>query len=374
MFNKKIIALLAAAMMVATVFVGCGSNNKAANNKEGAKVENKEESKDDVEKKIFVGLSTDEGGINDKSFNQSADTGINKAKEELKNVEYKAIEPDSKEDYEENLEALVGEGADLVFGVGFQMADAVTAVAESHTDNKFAIIDSVVELPNVQSICFKEQEGSFLMGVIAGKMTKTNKVGFIGGKDFELINRFEVGFAAGVKAVNPEAAEALISRKSVKYADSFGDVSKGFELGTALYDEGCDIVYHAAGGVGIGLFDATQKQREAGNEVWAIGVDMDQAVTLPDYKDVILSSMIKRVDVGTYSSVKDVAADKFQGGSVTVLGLAEDGVGIADTTKDNTPEEIIQLAEKYKEAIVKGDFVVPATLDELSKFEVPEVK
>jgi basic membrane protein A and related proteins len=377
MFNKKIISLLAAVMMVATVFVGCGSNDKATENKEGTKVENKEEkaeeSKDDVEKKIFIGLSTDEGGINDKSFNQSANAGITKAQDEFK-VEYKYLEPDSKEDYEENLELLVDEGADLVFGVGFQMADAVKAAAENHTDSKFAIIDSVVELPNVQSIGFKEQEGSFLMGVIAGKMTKTNKVGFIGGKDFELINRFEVGFAAGVKAVNPEAAEALISRKSVKYADSFGDVNKGFELAKALYDEGCDIVYHAAGGVGIGLFDATKKERESGNEVWAIGVDMDQAVTLPEYKDVILSSMIKRVDVGTYNAVKDVKDNKFQGGNVTVLGLAEDGVGIADTTKDNTPEEFIQLAEKYKEAIVKGDFVVPATLDELSKFEVPEVK
>lgn len=378
MFNKKIIALLAAAMMVATVFVGCGSNNKPAENKEGTKVENKEEkpeeSKDNVEKKIFIGLSTDEGGVNDKSFNQSANDGIKKVQSELGNVDYKYLEPDSKEDYEENLELLVDEGADLVFGVGFQMFDAVSAVAGNHPESKFGIIDSVVELPNVQSICFKEQEGSFLMGVIAGKMTKTNKVGFIGGKDLELINRFEVGFAAGVKAVNPEAAEALISRKSVKYAESFSDVNKGFELGKALYDEGCDIVYHAAGGVGMGLFDATQKEREAGNEVWAIGVDKDQAVTAPKYKDVILSSMIKRVDVGTYNAVKDVAEDKFQGGSVTVLGLAEDGVGIADTTKDNTPEEIIQLAEKYKEAIVKGDFVVPATLDELSEFQVPEVK
>ncbi|MEG2256561.1 MAG: BMP family ABC transporter substrate-binding protein, partial [Cetobacterium sp.] len=190
--------------------------------------------------------------------------------------------------------------------IGFQLADAVANVAKNNPDANLAIIDSVVEADNVLSVMFKEEEGSFLVGVIAGLTTKTNKVGFIGGKDSDAIQKFEAGFAAGVAAVNPEAAKGLISSdgiatgSTVKYADSFGDVNKGYELAKSLYNEGCDVIYHAAGGVGIGLFQATQELRKDGKEVWAIGVDMDQAVSLPEFADSILTSMVKRVDDSTY--------------------------------------------------------------------------
>jgi len=359
MNKKKVVAVLTTVAVVATLFVGCGTKEKPAAE----------------QSKITIGLSTDEGGLNDKSFNQSANEGVNKAKKE-DGFNYKAIESKKKEDYNANLEALIEDGSNLTFAVGFQMADAMTEVAKAHTDKNFAIIDSVVDLPNVASITFKEQEGSFLMGIIAGKMTKTNKVGFIGGKDFDLINRFEVGFAAGVKAVNPEAAKGLISTDgksagtTVKYADSFGDSAKGYELAKSLYQDGCDVVYHAAGGVGIGLFKAAKELKDGGKAVWAIGVDMDQSLTVPEYADVILSSMMKRVDTATYNASKSVVNNTFKGGTVISLGLKEQGVGIAPTSDKNVPKDVLDEVKKYEDKVIAGDVVVPVNRAEAMKFEV----
>lgn len=353
MNKKKVVAILTAVAVVATLFVGCGKDSAETPVTEAPKSE------------IVIGLSTDEGGLNDKSFNQSADEGVKKAQTEF-GIAYKPIESKKKEDYTANLESLIEEGSNLTFAIGFQMVDAVKEVAGTHTDKNFAIIDEVVDLPNVASITFKEQEGSFLMGVIAGKMTKTNKIGFIGGKEFDSIKRFEVGFAAGVKAVNPEAAKGLISTDgkaagtTVKYADDFADTTKGYELGKSLYQSGCDVVYHAAGGVGIGLFKVTKELKDSGKAVWAIGVDMDQSLTVPEYADVILSSMMKRVDTATYEQAKAVVNNQFKGGVSIVLGLKEKGVGIAATSNKNVPADILTLVKTYEDKIIAGDIVVPA--------------
>ncbi|MGH4052137.1 MAG: BMP family lipoprotein [Clostridium sp.] len=366
MNKRKLIAVLTSVAVVATLFVGCKST------KEEVKTETPttEVAKSD----IMIGLSTDEGGLNDKSFNQSANEGVNKAKDEF-GFTYKPLESKQKEEFVGNLESLVEEGSDLTFAIGYQMKDAITDVANNHTDKNFAIVDDVVNLPNVVSINFKEQEGSFLMGVIAGKMTKTNKIGFIGGKDTELILRFETGFAAGVKSVNPEAAKGLLSSDgksagtTVKYADSFADAAKGYELAKSLYQGGCDVVYHAAGGVGLGLFKATQELKDNGKVVWAIGVDMDQAVKVPEYADVILSSMIKRVDTATYNESKAQVENKFKGGTVISLGLKEEGVGIADTSSKNVPQAVLDEVKTYKDKVISEEVVVPATRQEAMDFK-----
>ncbi|WML34850.1 BMP family ABC transporter substrate-binding protein [Clostridium sp. OS1-26] len=366
MKKKKIITILATMAIATSLFAGCGSK------------QNTTQQSGQAGKSVKIGLSTDEGGLNDKSFNQAADTGIKNAVKEF-GVDYKPVESAKKEDYESNLDALVNAGSNLTFGIGFQMEQAMKNVAGKYKDKNFAIIDTVVDAPNVESITFKEHEGSFLMGVIAGKMTKTNKIGFIGGKDFAAINKFEAGFAAGVKAVNPEAAKGLISSDGkspgtmVKYADSFGDTNKGYELAKSLYGAGCDVIYHAAGGVGIGMFKATKEIKDSGKEVWAIGVDMDQAVTVPEYESVILSSMIKKVDVATYSAVKEVVNGKFQGGKHIEYGLKEDGVGIAPTSNKNTPKDVLDLVKKYTDAIKAGKIEVPSTRDAATKFVVPQI-
>jgi basic membrane protein A len=383
MSKKKIIAVLATLTLVAGLFAGCKPTETApAPSTTGS-------SKPVAETKIKVGLSTDEGGLNDKSFNQAADSGVKKAQSEFK-LDYKAIESKAKEDYETNLDALINDKADLVFGVGFQMETAMENIAKKYTDKKFALIDSGAfedpaakepkQLKNVASYLFKANEASFLMGVIAGKMTKTNKVGFIGGKDFALINEFEAGFAAGVKAVNPKAAEGLISPDgkafgaTVKYADSFGDTNKGKELAKALIGSGCDVIYHAAGGVGEGMFQAVKEATDGGKKVWGIGVDMDQAATLPQYANYILSSALKRVDTATYEAAKSVVENKFQGGKIITLGLKEEGVGIAPSSNKNTPADVLELVNKYQQAVKDGKLTVPANRTDVKNFTAPEVK
>jgi basic membrane protein A and related proteins len=352
---KKITTVLVLLMLVSITFYGCA--DKTTTNISSLK----------------VGLSTDEGGLNDKSFNQAADEGVKKGKAEF-GIEYSAIESKTKDDYEPNLQALIDNGAGLIFGVGFQMEAAVTKIAKVNPKTKITIIDDVIALPNVESIVFKAEEGSFLVGVIAGKMTKTGKVGFIGGKDMSLINAFEYGFYAGVKSVNPEAAVNLLNRKYTVYADSFADTNKGNEAAKQLYGKGCDIIYHAAGGVGIGLFQAAKVLKSKGENVWAIGVDMDQAVILPEFKSVILTSAMKRVDIGTYSAVKDYVNSNFKAGKTVVLGLKEGGVGIAPSSNKNVPASILKIVDKYSNLIKTGVIVVPTDKNMATKFKVVNIE
>ncbi len=359
---KRLIALMATVAMSTTLLVGCGSGNSSS------------EGGDSAKSGISIGLTTDEGGLNDKSFNQSANEGVLKAQKEF-GVEYSPLEAQKKEDYEPNLQSLIDNGSDLTFAIGFQLADAVENVAKNNPDANLAIIDSVVEAENVLSVLFKEEEGSFLVGVIAGLTTKTNKVGFIGGKDSDAIQKFEAGFTAGVAAVNPEAAKGLTSSdgtatgSTVKYADSFSDTNKGYELAKSLYSEGCDVIYHAAGGVGIGLFQATQELRKEGKDVWAIGVDKDQAVSLPEYADSILTSMVKRVDAATYEAVKSIVDGNFKGQTL-VLGIAEGKVGLADSTSTNASAEAMEKSKEFEEKIKNGEFEVPATRKGAMEFKL----
>jgi basic membrane protein A and related proteins len=374
MNKKRLVSVLTTISIVGTLLVGCSSSSSSISSTGST------DTTKTTTKKIKVGLSTDQGGLNDKSFNQAANSGINKAKAEL-GFDYKAIESKVKEDYEPNLDALVNDGNDLVYGIGFQMETAMENISKKYPDKKFAIIDSVasvdpkanptVQVPNVESILFKENEGSFLVGVVAGKMTASHKIGFIGGIDMELIQKFETGFAAGVKSVDPAAAQGLIDRKTVKYAGSFTDTNLGYEAAKALINDGCDVIYHAAGGVGEGMFKAVKEANDSGKKVWAIGVDMDQSLTVPEYASVILTSMIKRVDVATYNVAKDVVNNSFQGGKIVELGLKEDGVGLAETSNKNVPKDVLDLVQKYSDAIKSGKLVVPAKKGDAATFVAP---
>lgn len=353
MKKKRLVSLIVTAILSVSLFAGCGGQKQGESGKTGTKMK--------------VGFATDEGGLNDKSFNQSADQGFKKAVKDLKNIDYKPIESKKKDEFQPNLQALVDSNCDIVFGVGYQMGDAMTAVSTKYPNKKFAIVDSVVNAKNVVSLTFKEQDGSFLAGVIAGKVTKTNKIGFIGGKDFELINRFAAGYMAGAKAVNPNI------QFDIRYANDYANPTKGEELANSMYNNGCDIIYHASGGTGLGVFKAAKSMSKPDKKLWAIGVDQDQSVTVPEYADVILTSMIKRVDTATYNTVKDLAAGKFDGGQSKVFGLKEEGVDIAPTSNKNVPKDILDLVEKYKKAIIDGKISVPATKDDALKFTAPSI-
>lgn len=348
MNKKRLIAVLAAMTIAVSVLAGCGGS------------ETPETPGGDADVKI--GMSTDEGGLGDKSFNDAAYAGLQRIESEF-GIKSQVVQSRQADQYESNLEALARDN-DLIIGVGFKMQEAMANVSEKFPDKSFLLIDDVVDNPNVQSVLFKEHEGSFLLGVIAGTMTTTNKVGFIGGMDIPVIHKFHAGFVAGVMSVNEEAGQALLDGTMVKYAGNFNDTSMGNELAKDLYNQGADIIFHAAGGVGLGLFEAAEEMG-----MFAMGVDSDQAALIPDKADVILVSMMKYVDAATYTASKQMIEGNFTPGSMA-LGIKEGAVGLSPTLhptlEANT--DLLSLVEDYEAKIADGTIVVPSTLDELANF------
>lgn len=302
-----------------------------------------------------VGLVTDTGGLNDQSFNAAANRGLQKAKDELKIVP-SVIESAKPDDYVPNLSGMADGGNQLIWGIGFMMQDAVASVAKSHPDTKFAIIDAVVtDAPNVASVTFKEEEGSFLVGVIAAKATQSKKIGFVGGVQAPIIEKFEYGFRAGVKSVDPTI------EVQTAYAGSFTDAARGKSIAEQMIGNGVDVIYHASGGTGMGVIEAV---KAAGK--FAVGVDSDQNHLAPEN---VITSMMKRVDVAVYDITRQAVEGKFTGGQVVTLGVKEDGVGYAPSTLwHKLPEGTQALVDSYKQAIIDGKITVPATRDQFDAF------
>lgn len=321
-----------------------------------------------------VAMVTDVGGVDDKSFNQSAWEGL-KAYGEEKGLSkgkdgFDYMQSQSDADYATNLNTLTRQDFDLIFGIGYLMEPAIGEIAGQQTDQNFAIVDAVVEQDNVASIMFKEQEAAFLAGVTAGMATETNKIGFLGGMAIPVIERFEAGFRAGVESVNPDADV------QIQYAEAFDKAEAGKAIASKMYSSGVDVIFHAAGGTGNGLFTEARdlKKKDPERKVWAIGVDSDQTaegVVTIDGTDhnVIITSALKRVD----NAVKDLslqAADgNFPGGEVTTYGLTEDGVGLAPINEElENKAEIEAKVEEYKEQIKNGEITVPGSYAELETF------
>jgi basic membrane protein A len=313
-------------------------------------------------KTIRVGIVYDVGGRGDKSFNDAAYNGLQRAIKVLK-VEGKDLEPGpGGANREELLRTLAEQNYDLVIGVGFLFTDAITAVAKDFPKVKFAIVDGVIEgLPNVSSLVFNEHEGSFLVGVIAGLMTKSNIIGFVGGMDIPLIHKFEVGYKAGALYVNPKV-KVLINYIGVT-GDAFKDPVKGKELALAQYKRGADIIYHASGASGEGVFEAAKETKK-----YAIGVDSPQSWIMPDR---IITSMLKRVDVAVYETIKDVKEGKFKPG-IRVFGAANGGVDYEKTKL--LPLGVVSKVEQIKKDIISGKIVVPYDDKTFEKFKAKYLK
>jgi len=303
-----------------------------------------------------IAMVTDVGGVNDQSFNQSAWEGLKRAEKDFGvKVAYKESKQDA--DYAPNMETLTDAGYDLIWGIGFLMGDAIKETAELNPDQKYAIIDFAYgdETPkNVACAVFQEEEPSFLVGYIAGKMTKSDKVGFVGGIKFPLIEKFEYGFMAGVKMANPKVE---VMRQ---YAESFTDAAKGKAIANNMYQQGADIVFHASGGVGDGVIEAAKEKGQ-----WAIGVDKDQNFLAPEN---VLTSAMKRVDNAIYDTGKRLMDGEFAGGQTVVYNLKNDGVGIAPTSSKHVPEAILKEVDGLVAKIKAGEIVVPATKDAFDKF------
>lgn len=333
---KKLLFVFAAGLLTLTA---CGGSDSSDTKQLGA---------------IIV---TDTSGIEDKSFNQSSWTGMQKFTEET-GVEVDHLVAPSQADYESTLKNAAAEEPKLVIGSGFTFATPITNVATQYPDQTFLLIDSVVEKDNVISAVFAEEQGSYLAGIAAGltaKAANRSKLGFVGGQESDLIKKFEAGFVAGVKEVYPEATVM------VEYAGDFTKPELGKSLANKLYTDGAYIIYHAAGGTGNGVFSEAVERRKAGEEVWVVGVDQDQYES-GVYNDAgdscTLTSMVKRADSAVYSVLTRINDGEELGGQVLEFDLANDGVGIPEKNP-NLTSDITDTVKEYQDKIIAGDIVVP---------------
>ncbi len=333
--TRKLIVLLSLVALAAVL--GCGSEGTAA--RDG---------------KFRVGMVFDVGGKGDKSFNDSAYRGMLNAADDF-DIQFTEFEPGQDADREVGLRKLAQADYDIIVGVGFLFSDAIRKVALDYPGTKFACVDYDVrpgeELPpNLAGLRFREEEGSFLVGVLAAMFTKTGRLGFVGGMDIPLIHKFEAGYVAGARHATPGVSITVAYAGTTPQA--FADPAKGKELGLLQYGRGVDVIYHAAGSTGNGVIEAA---REVGS--YAIGVDSNQNYMAPGH---VLTSMVKRVDNAVYMAIKEAHEGTFVGG-VQELGLAEDGVGYAvDQYNENLiTDDMIRAAEEAKAAIIAGEIVVP---------------
>lgn len=289
-------------------------------------------------------LIYDMGGKNDKSFNEAAFNGAEKFKADT-GIEYREFEIQNDAQREQAMRRFAEEGNSPIVAIGFSQAAALEKVAKEFPDAKFAIVDMVVDLPNVRSIVFKEHEGSFLVGVMAAKATKTGKVGFVGGMDIPLIRKFACGYKGGVKFISEDAE--VFENMTGTTPEAWNDPVKGSELAKSQFDRGADVVYHAAGGTGVGVLQAAADAGKLG-----IGVDSNQNGMHPGS---VLTSMLKRVDVAVDNAFMDVKNDKWTTG-IEVLGLKEGGVGYA-MDENNEPlvnPEMLDAVKTAEQDIISG--------------------
>src|SRR3989442_11575488 len=314
----------------------------------------------DDPKKIHVGIVFDIGGKDDRSFNAAAWVGVKCAEgghrpdgqpclddkgqpKQAFDIVLRDVEPGNPTSIEPAMRAFAERGYDLIIGVGFAQAPIMESVAKDYPNIRFAIVDGVSDLPNVASLIFKEHEGSYLVGMLAAKTTKTGTIGFLGGMDIGLIHRFKGGYEEGARAVNPNIR---VIPNYVGVTDSaWNNPGKGKEIALAQISKGADVIFTAAGNSGLGAFDAVEQAGKQNGRAthFVIGVDSNQNMVKPGF---VLTSMVKRVDNAVYAIVDDVVKGRFQAG-FHVYGLDKDGVGYAmdENNKDLVTTEMIQQVE-----------------------------
>lgn len=356
---KKIVALLLAAMMAVSV-TACtpkaGTTSSAAVS--AASAESKAESTP-AKTDFKVAMVTDTGGVADQSFNQSAWEGLQKLNKD-NGTTVKYTESRQESDYATNLDKAADDNNNLIWGIGFAMAEAITNSAKQNPDISYAIVDNSYEKTpsNVTGVMFRAQEPSFLVGYIAGKTTKTGKVGFVGGITGMIIDQFEYGYKAGVAYAAKELGKTITV--DAQYAESFGDAAKGKAIANKMYSGGCDIVFHAAGGVGVGVIEAAKEANK-----YAIGVDRDQAYLAPKN---VLTSALKLVNQAVELVSKDAIDGKEIGGKTFTYGLTENAVGIPTEHTlmgDATYNAAVALETKIKDKSITP----PANKADLATYE-----
>lgn len=351
--RKKWMVLPAAIAVLALVAAGCGGDDE-----DGAGSSD-----------VSVGLVYDIGGRGDQSFNDAAFAGIERARDEL-GVSFTEASPNDDGSNRAELLQLAADSHDIVIAVGFLFEQDAAKVGTENPDKTFAVIDSSMidfnkDPPapfgdNIAGLVFAEQEGSFLVGAAAALKSKTGTVGFIGGVKGVggLIEKFEAGYIAGAKAVNPDIKVLSEYITEAPNFDGFNAPDRAKDIALAMYEDGADIVYHAAGGSGAGLFEAAKEQSESsGSKVWGIGVDSDQFNTVdPAVQEYVLTSMLKRVDVAVFEATKAKIDGNVTAGE-TRYDLSVDGVGYS--TSGGFVDDIVDQLEDFKQKIIDGEIEVP---------------
>ena len=348
---KKLISIvLVAAMALSMVACGGASSAPASTGASSEAASTAASGEATSGKEISVGMITDVGGVNDRSFNQTSWEGLQALAEQNPNISVSYLESKTDADYGANIETYLSEGTDLIICVGYMLAEATKAAAEANPDQLFAIIDdSSIDLPNVACLMFSQAEASYLVGIVAGLATESNTVGYVQGMVSDSMNQFGCGFIAGVKSVNPEATVLQFN------ANSFGDPTGGNTAATDMITKGADVVFHAAGATGNGVIEACKA-----NGVYAIGVDTDQAPLAPE---TVITSAMKRVDIAAQDISLAVANGTFTPG-VHLYSLENGGVDLFPT-RDLLTEEMLTAVEDAKAKIIAGEVTVPSTPDEL---------
>lgn len=329
----------------------------------GSRGASKEAASGEAKTDLKVAMVTDVGGVDDKSFNQSAWEGLQAWGKEnglSKGNGFDYFSSTNESEYVTNFDTAISNNYNLIAGIGFSLTDSVKTAAENNNESNFIIVDNVIEgLDNVASVTFADHEASYLAGIAAAKSTKTNHVGFVGGMEGVVITRFEKGFIAGVKSVNPDI------KITVDYAGSFVDAAKGKTIAAAQYGAGADVIFQAAGATGNGVIaeaKALNETKPEAEKVWVIGVDRDQSeegkYTAKDGKEsnFILASTIKEVGKALQLIATQTKDGNFPGGKVTVYGLKDAGVELATTSLS---DEAKKAVEEAKEAIISNKVIVP---------------
>jgi basic membrane protein A and related proteins len=350
--------VLLVTLVLALVAAGCGGDDDETTEPAAAEDTTAvEDTTTEEAEPVKVGLVTDIGGLNDRGFNSLANQGLERAASQL-GVDIRVLESKSDADYIPNLSTLAEEGYDLVVSVGFLMGEATHQAAEAYPDTNFAIIDfayggdgcedtNSCELPNLQGLLFKEQEPGYLAGYLAGLVTESNTISSVGGIKIPPVDRYIAGYQAGAKASN-SGIKTLNG-----YSEDFVDQAKCKEVALDQIAKGSDVVFQVAGGCGLGALDAAAEKG-----VWGIGVDADQAFL----GEHVLTSALKKVDEAVYQTIEAQANGAFEGGGVSVFGLAEEGVGLGEFSP-NAPQEAIDATLDQIQGIIDGTTEVPDTLD-----------
>lgn len=364
---KKCLSVILASLLSCSLLLGCGKSanevaESNANKTEAAQADSKEEKSSDKsdskEKKGVRVCIVYTGNLGDKSYNDSCNAGAKKAVEDF-GIELKSLEGTTAQEWEANLVAACEEGYDLIIGASSNIADYITEHAPNYPDVKFAVIDTTVDLDNVESISFAQNQGSFLAGAAAAMFTQktdipnvndAHVIGWVGGMDIPVLHDFYTGYEQGAKYIDPDVTILQA------FAGSWTDPLKGKELTLAQYEQGADIVMNVASGTGTGILEAAKEA-----DKYAIGVDLNQDADQPGH---VVTSMVKRVDNACYLVIQSVVEGTFKGGSTQYLSLAEGGVSLTDFAEikkslgEKFPQDIVDKCEELSKKIISGEIVV----------------